>query len=141
MDNGQIANIGKDSFTVTDKTVPAFYVLVDGLGVGDVEEVVLRDRRVLAEEGMLVLITTLDRATGRVLKNPDIISRGFIYLKEHKELLDEIRKRIRGIIGRMPRQQDIEPDYVKSLIRDQIGQFLYTKTKRRPMVLPVIIEV
>lgn len=141
MDNGQIANLTKDSFTISDKTVPAFYVMVDGLGIGDVEEVVLRDRRILAQEGMVVIITTINRSTGQILKTPDIISRGFIYLKEHRELLDEVRKRIRAIIGRMPRQQDVEPDYVKSLIRDQIGQFLYTKTKRRPMILPVLIEV
>lgn len=141
MDNGQIADLTKNSFVVTDKTVPAFYVMVDGLGIGDVEEVVLRDRRLLAQEGMVVIITTLDKSTGRILKTPDIISRGFIYLRENKEILEEIRKRIRGIIGRIPRHQDIEPDYLKSLIRDQIGQFLYNKTKRRPMVMPVLIEV
>lgn len=141
MDNGQIAEITKDSFKVTDKTVDAFYVMVDGLGVGDVGEVVLRDRRVLAQEGMVVVIATLDRESGRLLKNPDIISRGFIYLKESQEVLNEIRQRIREIISRITKYQQIDADYLKSLIRDQIGQFLYNKTKRRPMVLPVVIEV
>ena len=141
LDNGRVTLLTKDKFTVSDETVPANYIMVDGLGVGDVGEVVLRDRLVLAKEGMVVIITTLDRKTGRVLKNPDIISRGFIYLKESKEILNEIRKKIRGIIGRIPRQQPLDADYVKTLIRDQIGQFLYTKTKRRPMILPVIIEV
>jgi len=141
IDNGQVVEMTKDDVRVTNKTIDAFYVLVDGLGVGDVEEIVLRDRRVLAEEGMLVLITTLERETGRIMKNPDIISRGFIYLKENKEVLDEIRRRIRNIIGRIPRQQTPNADYLKSLIRDQIGQYLYNKTNRRPMVLPVIIEV
>lgn len=140
-DNGQVIEITKDDIQISDKTVDAFYVMVDGLGVGDVEEVVLRDRRVLAQEGMVVLITTLNRETGQILKNPDIISRGFIYLKENKEVLDEIRRRIRGIIGRIPRHQQLDSDYLKSMIRDQIGQFLYNKTQRRPMVLPVIIEV
>ena len=115
--------------------------MVDGLGVGDVGEVVLRDRRALSEEGMVVIIATLDRRTGRFLKNPDIISRGFIYLRESKDLVEELRRRIRSIISRIPRQQHLEPDYIKSLIRDQIGQFLYNKTKRRPMILPVVIEV
>ncbi len=140
MDNGQVANLAKDSFTVTKETVPTDYVMVDGLGVGDVEQVVLRDRRMLAEEGMVVIITTIDRATGKIIKNPDIISRGFIYLKESKDLLDEIRRRLRAILGRIPRQES-DPDYVKMLVRDQIGQFLYSKTKRRPMILPVIIEI
>ncbi len=141
MDNGQIAHLTEHEFVITKETVPANYVLVDGLGVGDVGEVVLRDRRMLSQEGMFVIITTIDKKTGRVLKNPDIISRGFIYLKENQTLLDEIRKRVRGIIGRIPRYQPLDADYVKSLIRDQVGQFLYNKTKRRPMVLPVLIEI
>jgi ribonuclease J len=142
MDNGQVARITKDSFTVTDEKVPAFYVMVDGLGVGDVEEVVLRDRRNLAQEGMIVIILTVDKAHGgKLLKNPDIISRGFIYLKENQVILDEIRKRIRGLVARIPNYQQTEPDYVKTLIRDQIGQFVYNKTRRRPMILPVILEI
>jgi ribonuclease J len=140
-DNGEVVEIYKDKIKRTEETVPAYYVMVDGLGVGDVGEVVMRDRRVLAQEGMVVIIATLDRRTGRFLKNPDIISRGFIYLRENKELVEDVRKRIKGIIGRIPRYQTVEADYVKSLMRDQIGQFLYNKTKRRPMVLPVVIEV
>ncbi len=141
MDNGQIALITKDSFTVTKEEVPAFYVMVDGLGVGDVEEVVLRDRRMLSQEGMVIVILTMDRQHGKVLKNPDIISRGFILLKENQEMLNEIRRKIRSIAERVPHNQSVETDYLKTLIRDQIGQFLYTKTKRRPMIIPVIIEI
>ncbi len=141
LDNGQVAHLTEHEFVISKETVPANYVMVDGLGVGDVGEVVLRDRRMLSQEGMFVIITTIDKKTGRVLKNPDIISRGFIYLKENQTLLDEIRKRVRGIIGRIPRYQPLDADYVKSLIRDQVGQFLYNKTKRRPMVLPVLIEI
>lgn len=141
LDNGVVALIKKDSVEITDEQLPAFYVMVDGLGVGDVGEVVLRDRRTLAQEGMIVIITTLSKQSGRVLKNPDIISRGFIYLKENQELLDEVRRKIRNILGRSPKGQSIDADYAKTLIRDQIGQFLYNKTQRRPMVLPVIIEI
>ncbi|MFA5173232.1 MAG: ribonuclease J [Candidatus Paceibacterota bacterium] len=141
MDNGQVAEIQKSKIGILPETVPAYYVMVDGLGVGDVGEVVLRDRKMLSQEGMLVIITTLDKQTGRILKNPDIISRGFIYLKENKEILDEVRKRIRGMLGRMPVDQPVDSDYFRGMIRDQIGQFLFTKTKRRPMILPVIIEV
>ncbi len=141
MDNGQVANITADSLTVTDERIPTNYVMVDGLGVGDVQEVVLRDRLMLAEEGMIVIIATLDRRTGRMLKTPDIISRGFIYLKENKQMLDDIRLKLKNVLGKIPRQNQPEPDYVKGLIRDQIGQLLYNKTKRRPMVLPVLIEI
>ena len=141
LDNGQVAEITKNSLKATEAKVPANYVMVDGLGIGDVQEVVLRDRLMLAEEGMVVVIATIDKHSGRFLKTPDIISRGFIYLKENKGLLDDIRTKLKSIVGRIPRHQEVEPDYVKSLIRDQIGQLLYNKTKRRPMVLPVLIEI
>jgi ribonuclease J len=141
VDNGQIINIYPDRVRITQDSVPAYYVMVDGLGVGDVEEVVVRDRMLLAQEGMVVVIVTLDRRTGRFIKNPDIISRGFIYLKENKEIVEELRKRIKGLISRIPRLQSLESDYLKTLLRDQIGQFVYNKTKRRPMILPVVIEV
>lgn len=141
MDNGQIAEITKDKFEITKENIPASYVMVDGLGVGDVEEVVLRDRKTLAQEGMVVAIITLDRKATRLIKSPDIISRGFIYIKENQEILEEVRKKIRTVISRIPNHQPLEIDYLKTLIRDQVGQFLYTKTKRRPMVLPVIIEI
>lgn len=141
LDNGQILLMKENSIEISEETIPAFYVMVDGLGVGDVGEVVLRDRRVLAQEGMVVIITTLDRHTGQFLKNPDIISRGFIYLKENKDLVEDLRKRIRNMISRIPRYQQFDADYIKTMIREQVGQFLYMKTKRRPMILPVVIEV
>jgi ribonuclease J len=141
LDNGEVAELTKNSFTMTDKTVDAFMVLVDGLGVGDVGEVVLRDRRILAEEGMIVIIASVDKEKGHLLKNPDIISRGFIYLKENQEILDQIRGKIKNIFNQITQQQQVDSEYLKSLIRDQVGQFLYQKTKRRPMILPVVIEV
>jgi len=140
-DNGSIVNFYKDSIELTGEQIPASYVLVDGLGVGDVGEVVLRDRRALAEEGMVVLITTISRNNSKVLKNPDIISRGFVYLRDNQDLLSDIRRKVRGIISRIPNRQSLDVDYIKTLIRDQIGSYLYTRTKRRPMILPVIIEV
>ena len=140
LDNGDIAEISKTDIKVQIQQVEANQVLVDGLGVGDVGEVVLRDRRVLSQEGMIVIIATLSKHSGRLLKNPDIISRGFIYLKENREMLDEVRRRLRRIVDRTKNQHS-DADYIKSLIRDQIGEFLYRKTKRRPMVLPVVIEV
>lgn len=140
-DNGLVVNINKDSAKVTDEQLPASYVLVDGLGVGGIGEVVLRDRRALSEEGMIVVIATISKKGGKVLKNPDIISRGFIYLKENRELLNDIRRKIRSIIEKMPNKQSIDVDYAKTLIRDQVSKYVYRKTRKRPMVLPVIIEV
>ncbi|MEK7146845.1 MAG: ribonuclease J [Patescibacteria group bacterium] len=139
--NGQVVELRPNAIKLTEEYLPSYYVMVDGLGVGDVGEVVLRDRKVLAQEGMVVIIVTLDRRGGRLLKNPDIISRGFIYLKENQMMLEEIRSRLRALVGRLPRYQPVDGDYLKSLIRDQIGQFLYNKTQRRPMVLPVVIEI
>jgi len=140
-DNGYVVEVTKDGVEKTNEQLPAYYVMVDGLGVGDVGEVVLRDRRTLSQEGMLVIIATMSKQTGRILKNPDIISRGFIYLKENQQLLDDIRRKIRNIISKNPKGQSIDADYAKALIRDQIGQFIFNKTERRPMVLPVIIEI
>jgi len=91
--------------------------LVDGLGVGDVEEVVLRDRRRHSPKRHDRLIVTMERGRMKLVKSPDIISRGFIYLKENQEVLEEIRKRIRGLLGRLPERQEPDPDYLKTLIR------------------------
>ena len=141
LDNGQIIEMTQKTANIIKEVAPASYVMVDGLGVGDVGEIVLRDRRLLAQEGMIVIITTISRRSGRLLKNPDIISRGFIYLKENQKMLEGIRARVKNIIGRIPKKQTLDADYLKSLFRDQIGQFVYNKTNRRPMILPVIIEV
>lgn len=141
MDNGQVAELTPDTFKVTEETVPATYVMVDGLGVGDVEEVVLRDRRSLSDEGMVVVVVAVDRRGKKLIKNPDIISRGFIYMRENQDILEEIRKRVRALMDRLPADKPVDPDYLKTLLRDQIGQYLYTRTRRRPMILPVVIEI
>ncbi len=141
MDNGQVLSMKKDAVKVLDWTIPCYYIMVDGLGVGDVEEVVLRDRRALAQEGMAVVVLTIDRRHGKLLKSPDIISRGFIFLKENQTILEEMRKKVRNLFARIPANQPLDSDYVKGLVRDQLGQFIYQRTHRRPMILPVIIEV
>ena len=145
-DNGQIMEFNRLGNTqkvvgkLTNKRVPAEYVMVDGLGVGDVSEIVLRDRKMMAGDGMFVVIATINKKTGKVIGNPDIISRGFIYMKESRELLFEVRKKVRKIVeGQGKLSLDIPT--VKQKMRDDLGLFLYKQTKRRPMVLPVIIEV
>ena len=141
-ENGDIINLSSEKISVEKKKVPSFYVMVDGLGVGDVGEVVLRDRHLLSKDGIFVIIAIVDKQAGKVKGSPDIISRGFVYLRESKELLRETRKRTIGIINRAAGSGGIVNwTYIKEELRNKIGQFLFSKTKRRPMVLPVIIEV
>lgn len=142
-DNGQIINLSQNKIFIEKEVVPSNYVMVDGLGVGDIGEVVLRDRNMLSKDGMFVIIVIIDRQSGRVKGSPDIISRGFVYLRESKELLKSTRKKIVDLINHATAKphQAVNLIYLKDEVRDKIGQFLYTKTKRRPMILPVIIEV
>ncbi len=139
-DNGQIIHLTPDTWWFDKKVAPSNLIMVDGLGIGDIGNVVLRDRQALAEDGMFTIICVVEPKTGRMRASPDIISRGFIYLKEQKELLMQVRKRVRTIIeGEKARPLNLT--YLKDEIRDDIGQFLFQKTERRPMILPVIIEV
>ncbi len=141
-ENGQVISLTQKKISLEKEKVPSNYVMVDGLGVGDVGEIVLRDRHILAEDGMFVIITIVDRQTGKVMGSPDIISRGFVYLRESKRLLKDTRKRVIGIINRATGSGGaVNWTYVKDEIRNKIGQFLFTSTKRRPMILAVIIEV
>ncbi len=147
-DNGSImtfnnlpASSGQKAEVLKEK-VPVNYVFVDGLGVGDVGEVVLRDRQMLAQDGMFVIVTVVDRQTGQVKGSPDIISRGFVYLRESKDLLAQTRKKVVEIVSKTGGQGKTENwSYVKDEIRNKIGDFLFVKTERRPMILPVVIEV
>lgn len=126
---------------LTPQHVPSDYVMVDGLGVGDVSQVVLRDRKMMAEDGMIVIIVTIDGRTGYLIGSPDIISRGFVYMRESKELIEQVRAKVKKLISDRDPKSAADNVFIKNKIRDNIGQFLFTKTERRPMVLPVIIEV
>jgi ribonuclease J len=142
LDNGSVLEFQNGTAKVLNKKVDTNYVFVDGLGIGDIGHIVLRDRQTMAEDGMFVIIATIDRQTGKIKNNPDIISRGFIYMKESKELLAEARKKVKEIVEHtIIAGAPIDWVYVKDNLRDKIGQFLYSKTRRRPMILPVIIEV
>jgi len=140
-DNGQVMEFTKNHGTLTNKKVPSDYVFVDGLGVGDVSQIVLRDRQVLAEDGMVVVIATVDTKTGRLIGNPDIISRGFVYMKENKQLIEQTRHKVKKIVQDRDSNSAADNDFIRNKIRNEVGQFLFQKTERRPMILPVIIEV
>jgi len=141
-DNGSITHIEIDHWWFDKEKAPSDPVYVDGLGVGDIGNVVLRDRQILSEDGFVTIITLVDSNTGKVRLSPDIISRGFIYLKENKDLLMQIRKRIRHIVENHTQNgHKHDLTYLKDQIRNQIGLFLFQKTERRPMILPVLIEI
>ena len=140
LDNGQIAEFDKKGGLATSQKVPTNHVFVDGLGVGDISHVVLRDRKMMADDGMIVVIATIDTKKGQLVQNPDLISRGFIYMKENKKLIEETRTRAKKIF-KDNLKGEVDENYFKDRIRNEIGQFLYQKTQRRPMVLPVIIKV
>ncbi len=139
--NGKVIEVTKQSISVKDEKIPSDYILVDGLGVGDVGAVVLRERHTMAQDGMFVIIATVQRSTGKLVRPPDVISRGFIYMRESKALLQQTRKRVVEIIDTHTKEGPINWAYLRDLLRDKIGQFLFSKTERRPMVLPVIIEI
>jgi len=142
VENGQVINLSQKEMFVTREQIPSNYIMVDGLGIGDVGEIVLRDRQMLAKDGMFVIVVAVDRKTGKVRGSPDIISRGFIYLRESKDLLRETRKKVVDIVNRAAGSGGaVNWSYIKDEIRNKIGQFFYTKTQRRPMILPVVIEV
>jgi ribonuclease J len=141
-DNGQVVEVDSNKRAVlTKKHIPSDYVMVDGLGVHDSSNVVLRDRQMLAEDGMLVVILTIDPKTGEMVNQPDIISRGFVHLKENKKLIDATKKKVYAIMKKQTKKASANDAYIRNKIRDELGQFLFQKTQKRPMVLPVIIEV
>ncbi|MDP3882463.1 MAG: ribonuclease J [Candidatus Staskawiczbacteria bacterium] len=141
-DNGSIIKFtGQTAEALKDKA-PSNYIFVDGLGVGDVGEIVLRDRQMLASDGMFVIVAVIDRKTGRVKGSPDIISRGFVYLRESKDLLSQTRRKVIEIVDKTAGHGGpVNWVYVKDEIRNKVGDFLHSKTSRRPMILPVVIEV
>ena len=141
-DNGSIIKFSNREAEVSKEKAPTNYIFVDGLGVGDVGEIVLRDRQMLAADGMFVIVVVIDKQTGKVKGSPDIISRGFVYLRESKDLLSQTRKKVIEIVDKSAGNGGaVNWTYVKDEIRNKIGDFLNTKTSRRPMILPVVIEV
>ena len=141
-DNGSVIRFTKESAEVLKEKAPTNYIFVDGLGVGDIGEIVLRDRQMLSKDGMFVIIAIIDKQTGRVRGSPDIISRGFVYLRESKDLLAQTRRKVIEIVDKSTGNGGaVNWVYVKDELRNKIGDFLHTKTERRPMILPVVIEV
>lgn len=141
VDDGEVVELNKEHSTILKSRIPTSLVLVDGLGVGDVGNIVIRDRQAMAEGGIFVIILTIDHRTGEIITSPDIISRGFVYMRAAENLIHRARNEIRSIFKRHITRENVDLQFIKTILREEIGEFLYEETKRRPMVIPVIIEV
>jgi ribonuclease J len=140
LESGDVLEMGTQEAKVTGK-VPVGDILVDGLGVGDVGNIVLRDRQHLAEDGIMIVVLALDQASGYLVSGPDIVSRGFVYVKESDELMEEARERMAEVIENCLDRGITDWGKIKNAIKDSLGDYVWKKTKRRPMILPIILEV
>ena len=137
---GEVLELGEDKFDVVGK-VPARGVFVDGLGVGDVGNIVIRDRQHLSENGLMVIVITLESGTNQVLSGPDIVSRGFVYVREAELLIEQCRDVVSETLFECLNSDNVDWNKIKNSIREDLGEFLWERTKRNPMILPIISEV
>ena len=140
MSNGRILEINEDGAELTG-SVQSGRVLVDGLGVGDVGSVVLRDRQHLSQDGLIVIVLTMDSSTGEVVAGPDVISRGFVYVKESENLMDDVKSVVRHEIKKCEERGIRDWATIKSAARENLRDYIFMKTKRNPMIIPIIMEV
>ena len=140
MTTGDVLEIGEDTFDIVGK-VPAQGVFVDGLGVGDVGNIVLRDRQLLSQNGLMIIVVTLDRYSNQLVAGPDIVSRGFVYVRESETLMEDCRITCQEALDRCLSRGVTDWGKIKSVIKDDMGEFLWKRTKRSPMILPIITEV
>lgn len=138
--SGDVLELSEDSAKVVDK-VHTGAVLVDGLGVGDVGNIVLRDRQHLAEDGIIIVVLTLERRTNRLLAGPDIVSRGFVYVRESEQLMEDARKSVAEALEKCLSGRHTDWNKIKLVIRDAMNDYIWKKTKRKPMVIPIIMDV
>lgn len=139
-ENGSVIEISKNGIGINGK-IQSGKVLVDGLGVGDVGNIVLRDRRQLSQDGIMIVVVIIDHETCHVVSGPDIVSRGFVYVREAEDLMEEAREKVLSALERCENNGVSEWSMIKSTIRDNLGRFLYERTRRRPMILPIIMEI
>ncbi|WP_294156470.1 ribonuclease J [uncultured Clostridium sp.] len=138
-ENGDVIEVTRN-YIKKNGSVTSGQVFVDGLGVGDVGNIVLRDRKHLSQDGILTVVVTIEKQTGKVVSGPDIISRGFVYVRESEGLMDEAREIVRNVLKDCEERQITDWATLKSKMRDELREFLYEKTKRKPMILPIIME-
>jgi ribonuclease J len=139
-DRGDVIELSGGKIKVTEKVL-AGNTLIDGIGVGDVGNIVLRDRRLLSQDGVLIVVVTLNKADKKIVAGPEIISRGFVYVRESEKLLSDSSTLVREIVDKNTNKESFDWNSLKQDIRDSLNQYLYEKTKRRPMIMPIIMEV
>ena len=140
MTNGRVLELNEYEAKLAG-TVPVGRVMVDGLGVGDVGNIVLRDRQRLSQDGLIIIVLTMDSQTGTVVAGPDVLSRGFVYVRDSENLMEEIKKLLRSKIDEFEEKHITDWSTIKSLLREELREYIYKKTKRDPMILPIIMEV
>ena len=140
MTNGRILELNEHEAKLTG-TVPVGKIMVDGLGVGDVGNIVLRDRQRLSQDGLIIIVLTMDSQTGTVVAGPDVLSRGFVYVRESENLMDDIKQLLRAEIAKFEEKHITDWTTIKALLREELKDYIYKKTKRDPMILPIIMEV
>lgn len=141
LNNGDILNVNTRKAFVEKDQVEADAILVDGLGVGDVGNIVLRDRKLLSESGLMIVVAAIERESHLVVSGPDIISRGFVYVRENEKLMDEARKVAIQALKRCQDKNITDWNAMKSQVRDSLSSFIYETTKRSPIILPIFLEV
>lgn len=145
--NGSVVEVLPERARLTGQRVPADYVMIDGSGIGDVGEVVLRDRQIMSQDGVMFVVVLLDKRTKKVRLEPEVVSRGFVYMRESRDLIKEIKRRVREVVERYAKkeanqyQANGNDNLLKNLVRDELNEFLFYKTQRRPMIIPMIIKI
>ena len=140
MSNGRVLEINEEEAKLTT-SVQSGKVLVDGLGVGDVGNIVLRDRQHLSQDGLIIIVLTMDSNTGEVVAGPDVISRGFVYVRESENLMDDVKSVVRHEIKKCEEREIRDWATIKSTVRENLKDYIFMKTKRNPMIIPIIMEV
>lgn len=141
MKTGQILNIQDNKLSILKETVPSGNVMVDGLGVGDVGNIVLRDRKLLSESGLIIVVAAIERSTGTICTGPDIISRGFVYVRESEDLIESARKITKIKLDQCMEDGIRDWSALKNAVKDELKSYIYEKTKRNPVILPIFLEV
>ncbi len=141
LENGNVLNITANKAEILKEEVPSQAVYVDGLGVGDVGNIVLRDRKLLSESGLIIVVAAIDKASGTICSGPDIISRGFVYVRENENLIEQARNLVSNTLDKCCEENIKDWNALKSAVRDDLRSFIYKQTKRSPVILPIFLEV